>query len=70
VLDLLGVFPLPLSFGRGRATHNHYLSLEHMVNATYEYYLEILNELNRLGLGLGWVSTFMDCMFDTNNKKR
>jgi len=24
-------------------------------------------QLNRLGLG--WVSTFMDCMFDTNNKK-
>jgi len=27
----------------------------------------ILNQLNRLGQG--WVSTFMDCMFDTNNKK-
>jgi len=26
-------------------------------------------QLNRLGLGLSWASTFMDCMFDTNNKK-
>jgi len=24
---------------------------------------------NKLELGLGWVSTFMDCMIDTNNKK-
>jgi len=22
-----------------------------------------------LRLGLGWLSTFMNCMFDTNNKK-
>jgi len=29
----------------------------------------IITLLNRLGLGLGWVSTFMDCMFDTNNKQ-
>jgi len=28
-----------------------------------------INQLNRLGLSLGWVSAFMDCMFDTNNKK-
>jgi len=28
-----------------------------------------LYQLNRLGLGLGWVCTFIDCMFDTNNKK-
>jgi len=39
------------------------------LKAMYKKLLYYFYQLNRLGLGIELASTFMDCMFDTNNKK-